>query len=107
MPKATKTRRAVFGVLPIIALVLGYQEVSMSQEKGGIKNVVLVHGGFVDGSGWQGVYDTLKKDGYTVSIVQNPTISLADDVAVTKRTLAAQDGPAILVGHSYGGVVIT
>ena len=77
------------------------------QKQGRIKNVVLVHGGFVDGSGWQGVYDTLKKDGYTVSIVQNPTISLADDVAVTKRTLAAQDGPAILVGHSYGGVVIT
>src|SRR5213592_2315450 len=71
------------------------------------KNVVLVHGGFVDGSGWQGVYNTLKKDGYAVSIVQNPTISLADDVAVTKRTLAAQNGPAILVGHSYGGVVIT
>jgi pimeloyl-ACP methyl ester carboxylesterase len=87
--------------------VLGYQEVSMSQAAGGIKNVVLVHGGFVDGSGWQGVYNTLKKDGYTVSIVQNPTISLADDVAVTKRTLAVQDGPAILVGHSYGGVVIT
>jgi pimeloyl-ACP methyl ester carboxylesterase len=79
----------------------------MSEAAGGIKNVVLVHGGFVDGSGWQGVYDTLKKDGYTVSIVQNPTISLADDVAVTKRTLAAQDGPAIIVGHSYGGVVIT
>jgi pimeloyl-ACP methyl ester carboxylesterase len=79
----------------------------MSEAAGGIKNVVLVHGGFVDGSGWQGVYDTLKKDGYTVSIVQNPTISLADDVAVTKRTLAAQDGPAILVGHSYGGVVTT
>ena len=74
---------------------------------GGVKNVVLVHGGFVDGSGWQGVYDVLKKDGYKVSIVQNPTISLTDDVAVTKRTLAAQDGPAILVGHSYGGVVIT
>ena len=73
----------------------------------GLKNVVLVHGGFVDGSGWQGVYDLLKKDGYNVSIVQNPTLSLADDVAVTKRTLAAQDGPAILVGHSYGGVVIT
>ena len=107
MSKATKTRRALFGVLPIIALVFGYQEVSMSQAKSGIKNVVLVHGGFVDGSGWQGVYDMLKKDGYTVSIVQNPTISLADDVAVTKRTLAAQDGPAILVGHSYGGVVIT
>ena len=73
----------------------------------GIKNVVLVHGGFVDGSGWQGVYELLKKDGYTVSIVQNPTTSLADDVAVTKRMLAAQNGPAILVGHSYGGVVIT
>jgi pimeloyl-ACP methyl ester carboxylesterase len=73
----------------------------------GLKNVVLVHGGFVDGSGWQGVYDLLKKDGYNVSIVQNPTISLADDVAVTKRQLSAQDGPAILVGHSYGGVVIT
>src|SRR5262245_63811169 len=80
----------------------------MSQAReGGVKNVVLVHGGFVDGSGWQGVYETLKKDGYAVSIVQNPTISLADDVAVTKRTLDAQDGPAILVGHSYGGVVIT
>jgi pimeloyl-ACP methyl ester carboxylesterase len=73
----------------------------------GVKNVVLVHGGFVDGSGWQGVYELLTKDGYNVSIVQNPTTSLADDVAVTKRTLAAQDGPAILVGHSYGGVVIT
>src|SRR5437870_9668830 len=69
--------------------------------------VVLVHGGFVDGSGWQGVYDRLKKDGYNVTVVQNPTISLADDVAVTKRALATQTGPAILVGHSYGGVVIT
>ena len=72
-----------------------------------MKNIVLVHGGFVDGSGWEGVYNTLKKDGYNVSIVQNPTISLKDDVAVTKRVLAAQDGPAILVGHSYGGAVIT
>ncbi len=80
---------------------------SQARAVGGVKNVVLVHGGFVDGSGWQGVYDLLKKDGYNVSIVQNPTASLADDVAVTKRTLAAQDGPAILVGHSYGGVVIT
>jgi pimeloyl-ACP methyl ester carboxylesterase len=80
----------------------------MSQAKdGGVKNVVLVHGGFVDGSGWHGVYDALKKDGYTVSIVQNPTISLADDVAATRRTLAVQSGPVILVGHSYGGVVIT
>lgn len=71
------------------------------------KNVVLVHGGFVDGAGWESVYKTLKKNGYNVSIVQNPTISLEDDVAATKRVLAAQDGPAILVGHSYGGAVIT
>jgi pimeloyl-ACP methyl ester carboxylesterase len=70
-------------------------------------SIVLVHGGFVDGSGWQGVYNILKKDGYKVSVVQNPTVSLADDVAVTKRVLAAQPGPVILVGHSYGGVVIT
>lgn len=69
--------------------------------------IVLVHGGFVDGSGWEDVYKILKKDGYAVSIVQNPTISLADDVAVTRRTVAAQNGPVILVGHSYGGVVIT
>jgi len=73
----------------------------------GVKNIVLVHGGFVDGSGWEGVYKALKKDGYTVAIVQNPTISLADDVAFTKRAIAAQNGPVILVGHSYGGAVIT
>src|SRR6516164_5000031 len=72
-----------------------------------VKNIVLVHGGFVDGSGWEAVYKALKKDGYTVAIVQNPTLSLADDVAVTKRALATQSGPVILVGHSYGGVVIT
>ncbi len=72
-----------------------------------VNNVVLVHGGFVDGSGWQGVYKALKKSGHAVTIVQNPTFSLADDVAVTKRALANQNGPAILVGHSYGGVVIT
>jgi pimeloyl-ACP methyl ester carboxylesterase len=71
------------------------------------KSVVLVHGGFVDGSGWEGVYGILKKNGYAVSIVQNPTISLADDVAVTRRVIADQNGPVILVGHSYGGAVIT
>jgi len=69
--------------------------------------VVLVHGGFVDGSGWEDVYRILKKDGYQVSIVQNPTSSLADDVAATKRVLAGQKVPVVLVGHSYGGVVIT
>jgi pimeloyl-ACP methyl ester carboxylesterase len=72
-----------------------------------INNVVLVHGGFVDGSGWEGVYRILRKDGFAVTVVQNPTISLAGDVAVTTSVLAAQGGPAILVGHSYGGVVIT
>jgi pimeloyl-ACP methyl ester carboxylesterase len=70
-------------------------------------SVVLVHGGFVDGSGWQSVYDILTHDGYKVSIVQNPTSSLTDDVAFTKRVLAAQPGPVVLVGHSYGGAVIT
>ncbi len=69
--------------------------------------IVLVHGGFVDGSGWEGVYKILAKDGYEVSIVQNPTLSLADDVAVTRRAIAAQKGPVVLVGHSYGGVVVT
>ena len=72
-----------------------------------VKTIVLVHGGFVDGSGWEEVYHILKKDGYTVGIVQNPTISLEDDVAVTKRILSTQSGPVILVGHSYGGAVIT
>ncbi|MDP9270733.1 MAG: alpha/beta hydrolase [Chloroflexota bacterium] len=69
--------------------------------------VVLVHGGFVDGSGWQGVYSLLRKDGYNVSVVQNPTLSLEDDVAVTKRVIDEQSEPVILVGHSYGGAVIT
>src|SRR3989475_7333622 len=72
-----------------------------------IKTIVLVHGGFVDGSGWEEVYKILKKDGYTVSVVQNPTISLADDVAATKLFQATNSGPVILVGHSYGGAVIT
>lgn len=72
-----------------------------------VRNVVLVHGGFVDGSGWQQVYSLLKQDGYKVSIVQNPTLSLEGDVAATRQIIDAQDGPVILVGHSYGGVVIT
>jgi len=72
-----------------------------------INNIVLVHGGFVDGTGWRGVYDILKKDGFKVGIVQNPTISLAGDVAATKLVIDSQPGPVILVGHSYGGAVIT
>ena len=69
--------------------------------------VVLVHGGFVDGSGWEGVYKILKEHGHDVSVVQNPTTSLTEDVAATKRVIATHDGPVMLVGHSYGGAVIT
>jgi pimeloyl-ACP methyl ester carboxylesterase len=72
-----------------------------------MNNIVLVHGAFVDGAHWERVYKILKRDGYSVSVVQNPTISLEDDAAVTRRVLATQNGPAILVGHSYGGAVIT
>ncbi|WP_245749741.1 alpha/beta fold hydrolase [Palleronia marisminoris] len=72
-----------------------------------IRNIVLVHGAFADGSGWRGVYDNLTARGYAVSIVQNPLTSFADDVAATQRVLNRQDGPVILVGHSYGGSVIT
>jgi pimeloyl-ACP methyl ester carboxylesterase len=79
----------------------------MSASTAASVSVVLVHGGFVDGSGWQGVYNILQQHGYRVGIVQNPTISLDDDVAVTRRMIAAQPGPVVLVGHSYGGVVIT
>jgi pimeloyl-ACP methyl ester carboxylesterase len=90
------------------ALLLGCGSViAQTNPSNPVKNVVLVHGGFVDGSGWEGVYKILKKDGYTVAVVQNPTISLADDVAATKRVIANQSGPVVLVGHSYGGAVIT
>jgi pimeloyl-ACP methyl ester carboxylesterase len=109
VPHQHRVIRIVIRSLPIIALMLGFGRVLLSQAStpANVKNVVLVHGGFVDGSGWQGVYKALKKAGYKVSIVQNPTLSLADDVAVTRRALAAQDGPVILVGHSYEGAVIT
>lgn len=74
---------------------------------GGIHNIVLVHGGFADGSGWEGVHGILAAKGYRVTVVQHPTVSLAQDVAYVSRAIAAQDGPVVLVGHSYGGVVIT
>src|SRR5579862_261974 len=95
--------------LAIITIILSVGENTMAQTKSTavVKNIVLVHGGLVDGSGWKDVYKILKKDGYAVSIVQEPTISLPDDVAVTKRVIDSQNGKVILVGHSYGGVVIT
>jgi pimeloyl-ACP methyl ester carboxylesterase len=101
--------RIIYGSLAIMTIILSMGENTMAQTKSTtvVKNIVLVHGGLVDGSGWEGVYNVLKKDGYTVTIVQNPTLSLADDVAFTKRAIAAQNGPVILVGHSYGGAVIT
>jgi pimeloyl-ACP methyl ester carboxylesterase len=98
-------RTVLFAAAPLVSLEEGFM--SQTSMPADVRNVVLVHGGFVDGSGWEGVYDALKKDGYAVAIVQNPTTSLADDVAATKRVIAAQDGPVVLVGHSYGGAVIT
>jgi pimeloyl-ACP methyl ester carboxylesterase len=102
--------RITLGFLSVVAMALSFGGTMSAQTQTAttdIKTIVLVHGGFVDGSGWQGVYKALRKDGYDVAIVQNPTISLADDVAVTKRTIATQKGPVVLVGHSYGGAVIT
>src|SRR3984893_2165060 len=101
--------RIIYSALAIVAIMFSMGKDLMAQTNTStvVKNIVLVHGGLVDGSGWKDVYKALKKDGYTVAIVQNPTISLADDVAVTKRAIASQNGPVILVGHSYGGVVIT
>jgi pimeloyl-ACP methyl ester carboxylesterase len=101
-----RTRISALAIMTIM-FSMGKDLMAQTNTSTVVRNIVLVHGGLVDGSGWKGVYQTLKKDGYTVTIVQNPTISLADDVAVTKRAIAAQNGPVILVGHSYGGVVIT
>jgi pimeloyl-ACP methyl ester carboxylesterase len=101
--------RIIYGVLAIMTMMFSIGGDLMAQPNAStaVKNIVLVHGGFVDGSGWQGVYKALKKNGYNVTVVQNSTTSLADDVATTKRAIATQDGPVILVGHSYGGAVIT
>jgi len=95
--------RRIWGLLPIIIFVLGLEGsvVAQTSPSAAVKNVVLVHGGFVDGSGWEGVYKILKKDGYTVAVVQNPTISLADDVAVTRRTIASQNGPVTFLSNNF------
>src|SRR3979411_762058 len=95
-------------VLSVIAAGTTWSGMSVAAtESRPIKNIVLVHGAFVDGSGWKPVYDILIRDGYNVSVVQQPLTSLPDDVAATKRILARQDGPCVLVGHSYGGAIIT
>jgi len=102
-------RQALWRTLPVIALMFAVVAIARAQATSTqtVKNIVLVHGGFVDGSGWEGVYKILTKKGYNVTVVQNPTISLEGDVAVTKRAIDAQNGPVILVGHSYGGAVIS
>src|SRR6266404_6139882 len=110
MSNSTKAMRVVRGTslsLCIVLLLLTCRELSAQNQEHRVRNIVLVHGAWADGSGWKGVYDSLVKDGYNVSIVQEPETSFKDDVAATKRILALQDGPCILVGHSYGGAVIT
>jgi len=88
-------------------LLLLFASGALSAQNARVRNIVLVHGAWADGSGWKGVYDILVKDGYNVTIVQEPETSFKEDVAATKRVLALQDGPTILVAHSYGGAVIT
>lgn len=104
----TTTHRTILAAAILAAgITTGVQAAERIPETQAVKNVVLVHGAFADGSGWRGVYDELTSRGYRVTIVQNPLTSLADDVAATKRALERQNGPAILVGHSWGGTVIT
>jgi pimeloyl-ACP methyl ester carboxylesterase len=99
--------RGMSRFLCIVGLVLTCGTLSAQSQDHRVRNIVLVHGAWADGSGWKGVYDILVKDGYNVSIVQEPETSFKEDVAATKRVLAQQDGPCILVAHSYGGAVIT
>src|SRR6202051_155746 len=110
MSNSMKAMRVVRGIsqsLCIVLLLLACGALSAQNHEHRVRNIVLVHGAWADGSGWRGVYDILVKDGYTVSIVQEPETSFKEDVAATKRTLALQDGPCILVAHSFGGAVIT
>src|SRR3984885_2378351 len=110
MTDSTKVRsvtRSVSYFIITILFLLSCCALSAQNEQHRIRNVVLVHGAWADGSGWKGIYDILLKDGYNVSIVQEPETSLKDDVTSVKRILVLQDGPSILVAHSYGGAVIT
>ena len=105
--KSMRVARGMSQCFCFVLLLLTCRALSAQNQERRIRNIVLVHGAWADGSGWKGVYDILVKDGYNVSIVQEPETSFKDDVAATKRVLAQQDGPCILVGHSYGGAVIT
>ena len=101
----SKTRNYVVAAAALLAL--SGTAVAEPRPDGATRNIVIVHGAFVDGSGWRAVHDILESDGYRVSIVQEPLTGLADDVAATKRVLDLQDGPVVLVGHSYGGSVVS
>src|SRR6202166_632026 len=110
MSNLMKPMRVVLGIsqsLCIVLLLFTCNVLSAQNEEHRVRNIVLVHGAWADGSGWKSVYDILVKDGYNVSIVQEPETSFEEDVAATERTVALQDGPCILVAHSYGGAVIT
>jgi pimeloyl-ACP methyl ester carboxylesterase len=110
MSNSIKLERAVRGIRQsacVVLLLLTCGVLSAQNPERGVRNIVLVHGAWADGSGWKGVYNILVKDGYNVSIVQEPETSFSDDVTAVKRILALQDGPGILVAHSYGGAVIT
>src|SRR5271168_4883242 len=110
MSNLMKPMRVVLGIsqsLCIVLLLFTCNVLSAQNQEHRVRNIVLLHGAWADGSGWKSVYDILVKDGYKVSIVQEPETSFQDDVAATKRVLAQQDGPCILVAHSYGGAVIT
>jgi pimeloyl-ACP methyl ester carboxylesterase len=113
-PQRRIVMKKLCGVLRLTAALMGAAvllqttlKVAAAPPPSGIKNVVLVHGAFADGSGWEAVANILKKDGYTVSVVQHPETSFADDVRFTKAEIDRQSGPVVLVGHSYGGAVIT
>src|SRR5712692_2861967 len=105
--KAIRVVRQTSQALCVVLLLLTGRGLSAQNEEHRVRNIVLVHGAWADGAGWKAVYDILVKHGYNVSIVQEPETSFQDDVAATKRVLAQQNGPCILVGHSYGGAVIT
>jgi len=105
--KVMSLARGVSQFFWVVLLLTTCGVLSAQNRENRVRNIVLVHGAWADGSGWKGVYDILIKDGYNVSIVQEPETTFKEDVAATKRVVAQQDGPCILVGHSYGGAVIT